>query len=366
MTFAMRGFNIATKRNIIFGSIMVFASAMGFLIHKFREFKGELNEQEETIESLNKKILIWQRTINNQRAHLGAKKLAKENIAIAREKIKLLQIEQVELALLETKHMRVQKSMKEIAKEIQKAKKETEEFMEAFKSNQISRSHDAMHEMMNEANEQSKTFLDIWREINERELKKFSDLLKDAKTLIAEGLNQGIKFFSDALARSVIYGEKLSETFRRMVQDIAYQLLSALIQWGIQLAVAWLYTKYIKKEEKDITREKQKQLALQAAIVALGGGGGGGFFGFGKQHGGAIRKGQPVLVGERGPEMFIPNTSGQITQNARGTGGGSTNVNFSITTLDASGFADLLNENRGTISNIINQAVNERGASNIV
>ncbi len=44
MTVAMNGFNMATKRNIIFGSITVFASAMGFLIHKFKEFKGELNE----------------------------------------------------------------------------------------------------------------------------------------------------------------------------------------------------------------------------------------------------------------------------------------------------------------------------------
>jgi phage-related minor tail protein len=90
-----------------------------------------------------------------------------------------------------------------------------------------------------------------------------------------------------------------------------------------------------------------------------------GFFG-GQQHGGAVSKGKPVLVGERGPELFVPNTTGQITQNARGTGGGSTNVNFSITTLDASGFSEMLVQNRGTISAIINQAVNERGASNIV
>ena len=38
MTFAMYAFNLATKRNIIFGSIMVFASAMGFLITKSPTF----------------------------------------------------------------------------------------------------------------------------------------------------------------------------------------------------------------------------------------------------------------------------------------------------------------------------------------
>ena len=87
-------------------------------------------------------------------------------------------------------------------------------------------------------------------------------------------------------------------------------------------------------------------------------------FGFSK--GGAVSKGQPVVVGERGAELFIPNQTGQITQSARGTGGGQTTVNFNINTLDASGFDDLLVRNRGTITQIINNAVNERGSRNLI
>jgi hypothetical protein len=52
------------------------------------------------------------------------------------------------------------------------------------------------------------------------------------------------------------------------------------------------------------------------------GGGAGGFLGFlgglfggGFQSGGAVRGGQPILVGERGPEVFSPPGSGQITPN---------------------------------------------------
>ena len=105
---------------------------------------------------------------------------------------------------------------------------------------------------------------------------------------------------------------------------------------------------------------------LKRAIFfnALGGGSGGGFPFFSK--GGAVSKGQPVLVGERGAEVFVPNQTGQITQSARGTGASPVNVNFAITTLDATGFQDMLVQNRGTISNIINQAVNERGGNNLV
>ena len=79
-----------------------------------------------------------------------------------------------------------------------------------------------------------------------------------------------------------------------------------------------------------------------------------------------LSKGQPTIVGEQGAEMFIPNSTGQITQSARGTGGGMTTVNFNINTLDASGFDDLLVRNRGTITQIINNAVNERGSKNLI
>ena len=82
--------------------------------------------------------------------------------------------------------------------------------------------------------------------------------------------------------------------------------------------------------------------------------------------GGAVSKGNPIVVGERGPELFVPNSSGQINQNARGTGGGSTTVNFNINTVDASGFEDLLVRSRGTITQLINSAVNERGAKSII
>ena len=43
-----------------------------------------------------------------------------------------------------------------------------------------------------------------------------------------------------------------------------------------------------------------------------------------------------------------------------------TTVNFNINTLDASGFDDLLVRNRGTITQIINNAVNERGSKNLI
>ena len=64
--------------------------------------------------------------------------------------------------------------------------------------------------------------------------------------------------------------------------------------------------------------------------------------------------------------MFIPNSSGQITQNARGLGGKSAVINFNINTIDSRGFDQALIENRGTITAIINNALSEKGRRELI
>ena len=64
--------------------------------------------------------------------------------------------------------------------------------------------------------------------------------------------------------------------------------------------------------------------------------------------------------------MFIPNSSGQIVQHARGQGSSGVNVNFTINTIDSRGFSDALQENRGTITGIMNNALAEKGRSELV
>jgi len=227
-------------------------------------------------------------------------------------------------------------------------------------------------------------------EIIQEQLKKGLDSINQT---IAKEIVGGIKSWSKGMAEVLVLGKELGETMKAIAQKFIVNLVAK----AIELVALWALMAFFKKmgwitdqddatvmkekidlEKKDlalvsskliveraITREKQKQNA------AMGGGGSKlgmilSFASMFKQHGGAVGKGQPKIVGERGPELFLPNTSGQITQNARGTGGSPVNVNFSITALDASGFSEMLVQNRGTISNIINQAVNERGASNIV
>nr|AKH48580.1 protein of unknown function [uncultured marine virus] len=82
--------------------------------------------------------------------------------------------------------------------------------------------------------------------------------------------------------------------------------------------------------------------------------------------GGAVSKGQPIMVGENGPELFVPNSTGQIEQSARGTDTGTTNINFTVNAVDVKGVEELLLDNRSTIVNVINGALNDQGKEALV
>ena len=214
--------------------------------------------------------------------------------------------------------------------------------------------------------------IDKFNELNKKAIEEMKTKMGQIRDIIVEGVNSGITRTSEGIARSIVLGEKLSDTFKKIAQDAIIRILSGLIEIGIRIALNLAMAKIEaviasrkERSEKNIENSLRSQLKLRTAMAAFNFVSGGfklPFF----ASGGAVRKGQPTIVGERGAEMFIPNSSGQITQSARGTGGSPVNVNFAITTLDATGFQDMLVQNRGTISNIINQAVNERGGNNLV
>ena len=66
------------------------------------------------------------------------------------------------------------------------------------------------------------------------------------------------------------------------------------------------------------------------------------------------------IVGEQGPEVFMPDTAGSIIPSGQSTGG-STNVSFNIQAIDASGVEDVLIAQKGQIIRMIREAANEHG-----
>ena len=238
----------------------------------------------------------------------------------------------------------------------------------------------------NEAFKQSKfempTMRDIAGEVKEIEktkslmeeitsqIKKQNDAFK-IQDEIVKMIKGGVSSVSKSIAESIVLGKELTASFKALAQQILVNIISKTLERIILLGIEKLLLGEIvnKEAEKDnLIRKQNTNLKRQIALNAMTGGGGSFLSGlFGRASGGSVQKGQPYMVGENGAEMFVPNQSGQITQSARGgSGGGSTTVNFNINTVDARGFDELLTQSRGTITQLINQAVNERGAKSII
>ena len=117
--------------------------------------------------------------------------------------------------------------------------------------------------------------------------------------------------------------------------------------------------------------------AQKLLTSAMGGGGGGGFFGkilgsiFGgitggggggaMANGGQVQGNTPYMIGERGPELFVPQNAGKIVPNhALGGGGGSNTVNntavtYAISAVDAQSFKAMLARDPEFIHNVAEQ-----------
>ena len=219
------------------------------------------------------------------------------------------------------------------------------------------------------------------QKINDEQMKKLSESFNNIAETLAKGIFGSIDAVSKALAESIILGKNLGDTFKTFVQGAIVNALSFLISFIVKklflLALEKLFPEIFKKqvdlEQKKLnkmksqTSELMKQLVIQAMIMAMGGGGGGGgFFAEGgkvegKANGGSTNGMQPYVVGERGRELFVPSTDGTIVPNHQMGGIGATNINFTVQATDVKGVQELLIDNRATITNIVNTALNQKG-----
>ncbi len=130
-------------------------------------------------------------------------------------------------------------------------------------------------------------------------LRKYSEAAKEVEANLQTAALNGLKQLETGLI-SIIDGTKDAKTaFKDMARSIVNDLLKIAIQ-------------------KSITGP------LGDAFGSM----------FGKAIGGPVQRNTPVLVGERGPEVFLPASSGSIVPNKNMSGGGGTTVvqNISIST----------------------------------
>ena len=239
-----------------------------------------------------------------------------------------------------------------------------------------------LEETTNEVIKQKNIFQKIGevleKDVNKK-VKNMKESFENIHKTIAEGVLQGVNQISRGIAETIVLGKSFAETLKQIAQKVMVNIIAQQIEYiallGIQNILGIQDAKLQNEKDNNIRKQNtnlKRQIVLQAFLNALTGGNSEGFLGTSggsmkRASGGSVQKGRPYMVGEQGAELFVPNQSGQIHQSARGgSGGGSTTVNFNINAVDASGFEELLVRSRGTITQLINNAVNERGSKNLI
>ena len=110
------------------------------------------------------------------------------------------------------------------------------------------------------------------------------------------------------------------------------------------------------------------------ASIGIGGSGGGGIgggilglgsligsiFGLpGRATGGPVAPGRPYLVGERGPELFVPTSAGQVDAGGGNGGGRSVNVSIRVVAPEGSSSPESLRRSSRQVAQAVRRALRE-------
>lgn len=199
------------------------------------------------------------------------------------------------------------------------------------------------------------------------QLERYTQLLNDQVIqwdLYQRAVKKAVGEFQDASTQTEKTAEETTTNTQKLLEDIKVE-----IEGTSRAIVDSIFTS--SNDIKDIFRDLVNELAKLAVkrlvtdpLVGIASGFlkniFGGFFGGGggqRQFGGPVTGGRPYLVGESGPEVFVPQGQGEIVPAA----GGQTNVNFTINTLDGRQAANVLVENKNVITSIIRDSFRRTG-----
>jgi len=214
---------------------------------------------------------------------------------------------------------------------------------------------------------------DSLNEVPFRELNIGFEEVEDSLKALKEALASFDKGFQDAMKKAIQTNDDFEKLGSKAFDGFADTLTDALINGKAN------FKDFARSLLADLLRiiiRQRVALALQKALGFVGGSAGastgtgnfvsnlfGGFF----ADGGRPPVNRPSIIGEKGAELFIPDTAGTIIPNNEIKGmAGTTNINFTINTVDARGVDELLTSRRNTIVNVINDALNRQGKEALV
>ena len=150
----------------------------------------------------------------------------------------------------------------------------------------------------------------------ERAVERLNELDKEqieSKRRLQDAVSDIGFTFSSAFESAILSGEKLSDVLKGLARDIASVALRAAVIEPLLGGVRGLF--------QSSSTGGTGGLSLESLFP-------------GKALGGPVAAGSPYLVGEKGPELMVPGTSGTIIPNNQLRGGDT--VNLAVYALDSS------------------------------
>ncbi len=178
----------------------------------------------------------------------------------------------------------------------------------------------------------------------EKATEKLGDTMKDA---LSEKLKAIPDTLSGAFASAIVYGQNLSESLKSLAQDIVYTIVKAWILKSLFGGVGSLFGG-----------------SIGAASAGVGNGASASISIPGLASGGPVSAGKSYIVGEEGPELFSPSSSGSIIPNGTAIGGGGGdiyNINMTIKALDSKDVSQVLSGQRGVIESLAVESIKRNG-----
>jgi hypothetical protein len=214
--------------------------------------------------------------------------------ALARQQAAILEAER-QIRSVEEKIAQTRKQMAElfIPESVTKARERAEELRAAIEELQAplkaAGTDPEVIAQMTQRFEEARRHLELMRQ--QAEVLEFAidQIGKTAKDFGEE--------FREALDDLILKGEDLKEVLRGLVEDLRNILFQRLVREPVRRLADEIFGGI---------------LSLGGSLLFGGGGSGGGGTLPGRQHGGPVSAGQAYLVGERGPEPFIPGRSGTV------------------------------------------------------
>lgn len=158
-------------------------------------------------------------------------------------------------------------------------------------------------------------------------VKRLNEAYADQEGLLSflKTLGQAQVALSQDLATSLVEGESAAKAFQSFFKKLVVQLIADALRLAIiQPILGSLF---------GVT------FGMGGAVTGLTGGGLLGIFGK-KELGGPVMKNRPYIVGEKGPELFIPGATGNIVPNDDLAGARA--VTYNINAVDARSFRELV------------------------